>query len=281
MARVGALIAVGRTSNVYEYGSDAVVKIPRPGVPGHWAALEAGFTRAVNSLGVPAPDCIELTRFEGRDAIVFARLEGRTLWEHMSDDPQRIRELAGLLAETHRRIFAAGPADGLRGLIARIRMKLQDVHQISDTERDEADLAAQELPAGAALLHGDLHPGNVLLTDDGPVAIDWFDASVGHPVGDIVRSSMLMRPFGDRGDPPHLPGADVDTLELLHDSYLDAMSDELQVPLEQLHRWETLVAASRLSEGAQSDGPALLALWQARHEPPSGPLVEAISRRRS
>lgn len=280
MARVGALIAVGRTSDVYEYGSHAVVKIPRPGVPDHWPALEADFTRAVHSLGVPSPAFIELTTFDGRDAIVFERLEGRTMWEHMSEDPQRIRELAGMLAETHRRIFAAGPADGLRRLIARIRRKLQEVHQLSDAERAEADAMAQELPKGAALLHGDLHPGNVLLTDDGPIAIDWFDASVGHPVGDIVRSSILMRPFGDRGDPPHLPSAEISTLELLHDSYVDAMSDELQVPPEQLHRWEALVAASRLSEGAQSDGPALLALWRARHAPPSGPLVEAINRRR-
>lgn len=32
-----------------------------------------------------------------------------------------------------------GTADGLRGLIARIRRKLQDVHQLSDAERREAE----------------------------------------------------------------------------------------------------------------------------------------------
>ncbi len=57
------------------------------------------------------------------------------------------------------------------------------------------------------------------MTADGPVAIDWFDASIGHPVGDVVRSSLLMRPFGDRGDPQHLPGADPAMLTLLHHSH--------------------------------------------------------------
>lgn len=279
VARVGALVAVGRTSDVYEFGADAVVKIPRPGVPAHWPSLEANFTNAVQSLGVRVPSVIEVTEIDGTDAIVFERVGGRTMWEHMVDDPRRIPDLAALLAETQQRIFAAGPADHLRGLTVRIRRKLRDVQQLTRTERAEADAAARALPVGAALLHGDLHPGNVLLADDGPVVIDWFDASIGHPIGDIVRSSILMRPFGDRGDPPHLPGADIETLTLLHDSYVAAMSGLLDETPEQLRSWEALVAASRLSEGAQSDGPALLAIWQGRHRPPNGPLVDAVTRR--
>lgn len=44
-------------------------------------------------------------------------------------------------------------------------------------------LAACGLPA--TLVHGDLHQGNVLDSPQGPVALDWGDAGVGHPLFDL------------------------------------------------------------------------------------------------
>ena len=270
-------MAAGRTSDVYEFGVGAVVKVPRPEVPDHWASLEAEYTAAVRTLDVPAPSVIDLIQIDGRNAIVFERIEGRSMWEHMLEDPKRIPQLALTLVDTHRRIFEAGPPDGLDGLIDRMQRKLADVEQISDDDRLESGELARSLPKGAALLHGDLHPGNVLIGADGPVVIDWFDASIGHPVGDIVRSSLLMRPTGGRGDPPHLPGADTAMLTLLHDSYVRAMADLLEPESGVLTHWEALVAASRLSEGAQPDEPALVELWRSRHDTPSSPLFVALS----
>ena len=277
MASLGTLVAVGRTSDVYEYGAGAVVKVPRAQVPDHWAMLEAEYTAAVRTRDVPAPSVIDLIEVDGRRAIVFERIDGRSMWDHMLDEPERIPEFATLLADTHRRIFAAGPPDALDGLIDRMQRKLGDVAQVSPDERSEACELARSLPRGAALLHGDLHPGNVLMTSSGPVAIDWFDASIGHPVADVVRSSLLMRPFGDRGDPPHLPGADPAMLTELHDSYVGEMVGVLDLDPEVLGRWEAVVAASRLSEGAQSDEPALVEMWRARCDTPTGPLFDAIT----
>lgn len=276
MAPLGPLVAAGRTSDVYEYGAGAVVKVPRSHVPDHWAALEAEFTAGVRALDVASPSVLDLIEIDGRHAIVFERVEGRSMWEHMLEQPARIPELATVLARTHRGIFAAGPHDALESLIDRMQRKVADVAQISPDERAEACALARSLPRGAALLHGDLHPGNVLMTSDGPVAIDWFDASIGHPVADIVRSSLLMRPFGDRGDPPHLPGADPEMLTVLHHSYVAEMADLLDIDSAVLGQWEALVAASRLSEGAQSDEPALVEMWRGPHATRASPLFDAL-----
>jgi hypothetical protein len=36
------------------------------------------------------------------------------------------------------------------------------------------------------LIHGDLHPGNVVLTPAGHVVVDWSDAAIGNPFVDLV-----------------------------------------------------------------------------------------------
>lgn len=200
------------------------------------------------------------------------------MWELMVDQPDRIPALAVELAGVHRVIQSAGPPRGLDGLVQRMSRKLGEAVQISEAERSEARSLAESLPRGAALLHGDLHPGNVLMTQGGPVAIDWFDASIGHPVADVVRSSILMRPFGERQGPPHLPGADVVMATQLHDAYVGAMLDVLDVPDEVLRTWEALAAASRLSERAQPDDPALISVWDQRNECGPTALLDAVSR---
>ena len=78
--RVGELVANGRTSNVYAFGNDSVVKVPRAGVPADWAGLEARFTASVRRLGAPAPEVLELVEIEGRESIVFERIDGVSMW---------------------------------------------------------------------------------------------------------------------------------------------------------------------------------------------------------
>ena len=50
------------------------------------------------------------------------------------------------------------------------------------------------MPTGRAgrLLHGDLHPGNVLLGPSGPVLIDWTDAGSGPPAHDTATSWLVL-----------------------------------------------------------------------------------------
>lgn len=275
--RPGDLVAIGRTSDVYAFGVGSVVKVPRVDVPDHWALLESEFTSAVHTLGVPAPKVMDVTQVDGRHAVVFERIEGRSMWEHMLDEPRRIPELAQVLADTQRRIFAAGPPEGLHGQVDRMRVKLDDVDQLPPSERVEATDMAEALPKGAALLHGDLHPGNVLMTPDGPIVIDWFDASVGHPIADVVRSSLLMRVIDGPRVPGHLPGATVAMITELHLAYISAMSDLLMPSFETLGRWEALMAASRLAEGSQSDESTLVRLWRARLDLPSRLLGDDLS----
>jgi len=41
------------------------------------------------------------------------------------------------------------------------------------------------------LVHGDLHAGNLIVTDDGPIVIDWWNAHGGCWIADFVRTRWI------------------------------------------------------------------------------------------
>jgi len=260
---LGDLLAAGRTSDVYEFGPAAVVKVPRPGVPGHWAAAEAAFSNAIEPLGLPAPRVRSLVEIDGCPSIVFDRVDGPSMWELMCADPAGAPELAVLLAATQRRIHSAGLVAGVPSLAQRTTAKIAEVLDLADDERAAATRLVEALPSGAALLHGDLHPGNVLMSGDGPMVIDWFDAAIGHPIADVARSSFLLRRPAGGCVPDHLTGAPSGVLESVREAYLDAVMPVVGGRDSMAADWERVVAVSRLAEGAGDDREELLAIWRS------------------
>lgn len=255
-----SLIAIGRTSEVYRWSDGVVAKVLNRDIPREWADLEASSTEAVRRIGVAAPEVHEVTAVDGRPTIVFSFVEGPSLWRTLCDRPNDVEQLVGVLVEVQRTIHAAGVPDRLPSLVGRLRLKLGAVSELSDTEHQAAlDLLAT-FPCGAALLHGDLHPGNVLLGSDGPVVIDWFDATVGHPLADVARTALLLQPSGAT-DLRHLPGAPSALVEQVERCYLEQVGMDGEIA-DAVDSWKPLQAAGRLSERADADPAGLLEIWR-------------------
>ncbi len=54
---------------------------------------------------------------------------------------------------------------------------------------------------GDAILHLDLHPGNVILAADGPVVIDWTNAKRGGAGADLAETWMVVAALGRDANP--------------------------------------------------------------------------------
>lgn len=67
---------------------------------------------------------------------------------------------------------------------------LADLHRLLGAIEAPSELPSP-LGTGTSLLHLDLHPDNVLLTNDGPVVIDWANAAKG-PAGADAASTWLL-----------------------------------------------------------------------------------------
>ncbi len=157
MSAPGLLIGQGRAADVYDIGDGRVLRRNRTGAP---TAVEAAAMEHVRGHGYPVPRVYDAS---GPD-LVMDCVEGATMLDRLPRQPWRLWAWAAMLAHLHDRLA-------------------------------EVPLPDTDLPARfgrpEVVVHGDLHPANVMLTAAGPVVIDWSNVGVG-PRGAEVASTWII-----------------------------------------------------------------------------------------
>lgn len=156
MKPLGPKLAEGRDSEIFEHGAGRVLRVARDG---RSLVAEADIMRHVRSHGYPCPDVYDA----GEGYLVMDRLEGPTMMESAGKPPFPIRRSGRLLADLHERLHRIPAPPGIR---------------------------VAPLP-GDRMVHRDLHPLNVMMTPDGPIVIDWSNASAGDPAFDVADTWIL------------------------------------------------------------------------------------------
>jgi aminoglycoside phosphotransferase (APT) family kinase protein len=199
LLRVG-MNALFRAGNV-------VVRVGRPSAP---AGLAIELARRLRGHGITAPTPA------GADVFVDGELAA-TCWEPLADtgDPIDWREVGA----TVRRVHALAPADlpGGYPVPPPTAFPWWDFEALMADVGDEIDAGARagldeaivrnaewrRLDGAHVVCHGDVHPGNVVMTADGPVLIDW-DLMCTAPAGwDHAMLLTLAERWG--GDPGAYP----------------------------------------------------------------------------
>jgi aminoglycoside phosphotransferase (APT) family kinase protein len=254
----GELVARGSRSSVHSYGAGAVIKVPSRSTPEGWIRYEARYAEAAREAGAPAPRLLGIEKVGGRAASVWERVDGTSIWQHVVDRPERGAQLGRQLADVQQALFELVPPATLPRQRDRLVSKIRWAAAKVDASLARAlDLLPPEARP-PRLCHGDLHPSNVLLARDGPMIVDWFDASRGDPTADIARSSMVL--LSDGSNPPrHLPGSDRATLGVLADAYRSRLRERLEIDDDLLTRWQAVNAVARMAEGVPRD--ALVEVW--------------------
>lgn len=157
------LLAQGRAALVYDLGDGTVLRRYRDRA--HDTAHEAEAMTLAARFGVPVP---VIHHVEGPD-LVMDRVDGPTMMADLLESPDRVRQGAATLADLHRRLDAVpAPAFGAR------RAPKEGPHR---------------------LLHGDLHPDNIILSPTGPVLIDWTNAAFGPSAYDVAQTWLVLACF--------------------------------------------------------------------------------------
>jgi aminoglycoside phosphotransferase (APT) family kinase protein len=151
-------VGSGRYTDVYDIGHGRVLRRYR--VASATVSREAEVMAHARAHGVPVPEVFDAS---GTD-IVMAHVAGPTMYEVLTRRPWTLGFHARLLADLHALVHAVPVLGWLRAPFG----------------------------AGPALLHTDLHPGNVILARDGPRLIDWQGAAQGPAEADMAMTWVLL-----------------------------------------------------------------------------------------
>ena len=262
MTTLGDLIATGTRSTVHALGTDMVAKVPLATTPDAWIRHEAMYTQAVRAAGAPAPRVVDVVEIDGRTVSLYERVRGASMWEYILAHPGEATAMGERLAELHVEVLRLAPPITLPRQRDRLAGKIRMAASVVDPAIHAVLAQIPPDPDRLHLCHGDVHPGNVILSGAGPVLIDWFDACRGNPAGDIARTQLLIGAGGATvASVVHLPEAQFDVLNRLHRAYADAAAAAFTTSTADMELWRGIEAAARLGEGL--DTRELLAVWRS------------------
>jgi aminoglycoside phosphotransferase (APT) family kinase protein len=258
----GKLIALGRTAEIYAWGSDHILKLFLEGWSGSHVEYEAQVSRIVRAAGLPIPAVEKVVEIDGRPGLIYQRVAGPSMLAILKEKPWKLTRLARLLADLHVSMHACHVPQ-LTPQRQRLEANIIKARALPAQLKDATLRKLAELPDGDRLCHGDFHMDNVLLTSSGPVIIDWPDATRGNPLSDVARTSLLQR----FSAPP--PGESIPkVLDLarrwVDRTYLNRYFQVASADRGQFTAWLPIVAAARLSEEVNGEEETLLALIEGQ-----------------
>ena len=252
-AMKGEQIGAGATCEVFRWGTDRVLKLFRPQYD-YAVETEAERSRAAHACGVPSPEVFGIVEVEGRRGILFSRVDGPTLMSHVGEIG--IETVARILAQLHASLHEI-PVVGLPTL----RSQVESAEGLDEQARTASLARIDLMPAGEVLCHGDFHPGNVVISPDGAVVLDWVNASAAPAAADVARTLMLI---GYQGLSDQTTQNIRTARREMTDAYLASYLEFTSVTREEVARCEPAMAAALLhAEPENLEREALRALIES------------------
>lgn len=254
------LLGSGRVYDVYADGPARVIRVAREATPeaAEAVARESVVLAALRELALPTPAVYGTTTVEGRPAMTMERIVGPDALTSFGERPWRIRRLAAATGSAHAELLSRAAPPVVPPLREVARSVLAS--PLVPTAVAGAALERLErLPEGDRLLHGDLHPGNVLLGPAGPVVIDWDNVTAGPAAADLARTELLVRHAAVE-DASRIERTLIGAARRAYARWHRRAVEDRIGRVAEVDAWLPVVAAMRLAEGIDGERATLLRL---------------------
>ena len=223
------VIAVRNSKTIYRDGG-LVIKVFDEGYSKADILNEALNIARVEETGLPIPALEEVTKIDGKWAIVTDYAEGKTIAQLMAENPEKKDEYLEKFVDIQIEIQSK-TCPMLNRLKEKMKRKIAQTG-LDATTRYELDSRLASMPNHNKVCHGDFNPTNVVISPDGESwsVLDWAHVTQGNASADAARTYLLFWLAGD-----------IETAE----KYLDLFCKKTDTAKQYVQKWLPIVAASQ------------------------------------
>ena len=182
------IIGKGGNGTVYRIDEDTIVKMYRPSVSLEQIEREREFAKTALINGAPCVIAYDVVKCGDCYGIVFEMLKSDTLGHAMSKNPDKFEEYVekyvALAKELHSADIKEGSFTNIKTVLHNRVPRL--AKWCSEEEMQLLDSLIDEMPDGHSIIHGDLHPGNIMIQDGELVLIDMPEVTMGPEIWDLT-----------------------------------------------------------------------------------------------
>ncbi|HEX7792122.1 MAG TPA: aminoglycoside phosphotransferase family protein [Afipia sp.] len=219
---LGEKIGEGVFADVHAWAPGQVVKLSKPGIPQWVVQHETQMTRAVFAAGGPAPEVLGEITLDGRFGIVLPRFDGPTLLQAVRTGAITREQAGAILATLCLAVHRTRPPPDALSLRESMDARLRFAGRVLPERITTGVLALIEhLAPDDVLCHSDLHPGNVIMTAQGPRLIDWLGAARAPAAYEMAQCHVLIAELDpENADDARLAGIEPAALTAAMQPYL-------------------------------------------------------------
>ena len=225
--KLDTILAERKNKKIYRDGN-LVAKVFDESFPKSDILNEALNQARVEETGLNIPKVEEVTKIDGKWAIISTYIEGKTLSALMAENPDKILNQKAPL---------------LNKLQDKMNRKISET-DLDATTRYELHTRLNGMPKHTKVCHGDFNPSNVIITPDGtPYVLDWSHATQGNGSADAARTYLLFR---------------LNKQDDVAEKYMKLFCEKTDTARQYVNEWLPIVAASQSVKGKPEEREFLL-----------------------
>lgn len=191
------VIGAGANGSVYRLNGEQILKVYNP-LTNSLEKIRREKETAKQALihGIPTAISFDIVQVGEKYGMIYELIDAEKLGTVVAKNPDRLEEMAVRMAECLKGLHATEFEEGILpdahgGLLAGLEIA-ENSGYYEEGVISLARRVVERIPKTNTFIHGDFHPGNIMVSRDEFFLIDVGDAGVGDPLIDLLGACQIM-----------------------------------------------------------------------------------------
>lgn len=189
------VIGHGKHGTIYQLDEGTIIKVYRDHSALEVIENERLYARNAFINGIPTAIAYDVVETERGYGVIFEMINGMTLGQYLNKHPEKAEEYSIKFADLLYTLHSTTASPDLYPDFHDVYLDRADNTKefLSEEESETLKRIINSIPRGHGMVHGDYHPNNVMIDDEGELMlIDMADISMGNGFFDLGGTYMVM-----------------------------------------------------------------------------------------